>query len=386
MRHGFVRLPPLIAALVLVALLATIAAAAPAQSGSAVQLIALDADPSGNTATSLGHLDPCIRTGLGQEVTVDLVVDAVPKDRPLVGWGVGIKYDSDLLEVTADDKAFLLAADGAFEPFDVSDSLPDSDGVYSMTIADLASYNPEGGNSETGPGVLARLTFRSKSPGLATVIPGYPTLIDLKNSTIDVRTIASIHIAVGQECPPGPDIQPTSLPPPPTHPPLPSPTGDVTPQPTPPHLHSTIGLVAMDADPAGNTPTGLGHLDPCVRAEPDSEVTVDIVVDAVPADRPIVGFQIGVNYSGGLMAIAEDNHFLLGANGTFQPFSGLSDPLPDADGHLAIIVADLASNDPEGANMETGPGVLSRVTFRTTHPGIFDLAPGFSAPDEYPAL
>jgi hypothetical protein len=41
----------------------------------------------------------------------------------------------------------------------------------------------------------------------------------------------------------------------------------------------------------------------------------------------------------------------------------MSDSLPDNDGSLTEAFADLASNSPAGANMESGPGVLMRITF-----------------------
>ena len=150
---------------------------------------------------------------------------------------------------------------------------------------------------------------------------------------------------------------------------------------------STIQLIAMDADPTGNTATTLGHLDPCVRTEPGSDVTVDLVVDAVPDDRPFIGYQIDIDYDPSLLeVIAVDNGFLLGASGDFEPFEGLSEPLPDSDGSFTIIIADLASGATPGANMETGPGVLSRVTLRAKAAGVSALAPGFEPPDVYPAL
>jgi hypothetical protein len=155
---------------------------------------------------------------------------------------------------------------------------------------------------------------------------------------------------------------------------------------------STIPLVGADALIEGNTATGIGPRDPCVRAEVGSEVVVDFIVDAVPADRPMIGYQINVRYDANLLeVVAANNDLMLGATGQYQPFPGLSDVIPDTDGDYLIIIADLASmaptaEDPDGANMESGQGVLSRVTFRAKAPGRSDVAPGYDGVDVYPAI
>jgi len=83
-------------------------AGASAQSQSSIQLVAMDADPAGNTATSLGHLDPCVRAEPGSEVTVDLVVDSVPEDRPFLGFQIEVVYEPTVLEVTGVGYDYLL--------------------------------------------------------------------------------------------------------------------------------------------------------------------------------------------------------------------------------------------------------------------------------------
>lgn len=253
------RLIPL-PALIGMVTIAGFAAAAGASTGSnsTIQLIAMDADPTGNGATTLDHLDPCVRAEPGSEVTVDLIVDAVPADRPLIGFELHIKYDPNVLEVIAIDNGFLLGAVGTFDAFDaLSDTLPDSDGDFLLAVADLASNGPPGANMETGKGVLTRVTFKAKSIGISDVAPGfappevYPALYDNQNTTIEVRTIAAIKVAVGEDCPPGQtEIEPTELPsipslegsPTPTH--TSAPTLAVTLAPTPKALPATGGAPA----------------------------------------------------------------------------------------------------------------------------------------------
>ena len=152
---------------------------------------------------------------------------------------------------------------------------------------------------------------------------------------------------------------------------------------------ATAKIVAVDAVTTGNAATTLGPLNSCVRAEPGSSVTVDLVVDSVPADRGIIGFQIVIRYDPAILTLtAVNNEFLLAAKGTYEPFEGLSDPLPDSTGAYKILVADLASNPPTD-NIESGPGVLSRLTFTAKAAGVSTVAPSFNPndpADDYPAI
>lgn len=220
--------PSLLYILGLVAALAALALAslgAQAQevtpvSNATIRLLAIDADPTGNTATSLGPVDPCIRVETGAQFDVDVIVDAIPAERQLIGWQMVVKYDQDLLEVTGVDKNFLIGAKGQYQPFDVagsmSDSLPDNDGSLVEAFADLASNSPAGANMESGPGVLMRITFRAKSAGAAAVYIDQEgiSINDNTNHPIGIDSLGSATVAVGQDCPStSPGAQITALPP-----------------------------------------------------------------------------------------------------------------------------------------------------------------------------
>lgn len=215
---------PFLISLVLLAGLTSAAlfSGASAQSGGTIRIIAIDAVTSGNTATSLGALNACVRAEAGQNVTVDLVVDAVPEDRGMIGFEIAIVYTAANLQVNASDSQFLLAAEPPYQPFEgLNDPVPDTDGQYQISVVDLQSNSTPGSNIESGPGVLARITLEAKGTGLATVGPGfnppnlYPTVLDQNNETIGVDTIGTATIAVGQDCPVPPEATPevTSLPP-----------------------------------------------------------------------------------------------------------------------------------------------------------------------------
>lgn len=154
-----------------------------------------------------------------------------------------------------------------------------------------------------------------------------------------------------------------------------------------PASNATIHLLAVDADPTGNGWTSLGPIDPCVRTEVHKEVDVDVVVDAIPPERPIIAFQFTVNYDPAILEVtAYDQKYLLAAVGSFQAFEAFNDPLPDSDGKLDLGIVDLASNSPEGANMESGPGVLARITLRAKAAGNSAVSVAFNPPDVYPLI
>jgi Cohesin domain len=178
-------------------------------STSTIGLLAIDANSEGNAAASLGPVNGCSRIEPGAQITVDYVVDAIPQDRPIIGYEAEVRYDSSLVEVLEADYKFLLGAVGTHQPFSgQSDQLPDSDGSFRMQVLDTASMTDPEANVERGPGVLARLTFRGKAAGLASIALAvsrdplvYPVVLDTQNELIFVDRIGSASLAIGQDCP-----------------------------------------------------------------------------------------------------------------------------------------------------------------------------------------
>ena len=179
-------------------------------SNSTIGLLAIDANPDGNTATSLDPIDGCSRVETGAQLNVDYVVDSIPQDRPMIAFEAEIHYDPQLLEVVAVDYDFLLGAVGAYRPVaGLTDKLPDSDGKFRLSVLDAASTTDPEANVERGAGVLARTTFSAKAAGVSEVAIGvqqepalYPYVQDTKNESILAERAGSISLAVGQDCSP----------------------------------------------------------------------------------------------------------------------------------------------------------------------------------------
>lgn len=204
----------LVVAIVSAVTLVLPAQVARSQEFGSARILAIDADPSGNTATSLGSIDSCISTTTGSDVTVDLIVDEVPSDHPIASYQIEILYDPEILDVTAVDNEQLLAAEGQYEGFEgLTDPLPDSDGNLTVSNLDLASEPITFDNMETGPGVISRITFSAKSAGTSSVTPNfnypvfYPAILDTASNPLSYESIGPAVIVVDGEC--TPDIAPT---------------------------------------------------------------------------------------------------------------------------------------------------------------------------------
>lgn len=232
-------------------------------SDATISLMAIDAVTTGNTATTLGTIDDCVRAEVGAEVTVDVTVDAIPVERQLIGFQMALHYDADLLQATAVDKGLLLGAVGEYQPFEAfSDELPDSDGTLTMAMVDVASNSSPGANMESGPGVLARVTFvaQARGAGPITIDPGpNPALsiMDNSNRTIGIERLGAATVSVGEDCPAlGPEAQITVLPSTTTPSPIPGMTA--TPAEQSPGAASPTGAVSSPT-PAGSPAPGTGE-------------------------------------------------------------------------------------------------------------------------------
>lgn len=196
--------------------------------GGVISLLAVDAVVDGNSATAIGNVDPCIEVTAGGNASLDVVVDAVPETDPMVLFEVHVFYDDASMSVTANNFEMLLAASPGSMLAPLSDSVPDTgvddreqrqrSGRFVTTAFDLNRAD------ESGPGVLARLTFTASQGGVDTPPGVYPVglQLDILNTSIiaDIQgeipltAVQSASITVDQRCSsaPSPPVQ-TTIPP-----------------------------------------------------------------------------------------------------------------------------------------------------------------------------
>ncbi|MEO8457198.1 MAG: thrombospondin type 3 repeat-containing protein [Chloroflexota bacterium] len=175
-----------------------------------IDIVSIDADITGNTATSLGPIDPCGSiASVGGTLNVDLVVDQIP-DAGVAGVQGDLLYDPSIVKVTALDYNFLMAS-GQINAFSFSDVPPDTDGDFFFSIADLS------GVAESGEGVIIRVTLEAVGIGVTTLTPGdnnggdgIPDIIDLDTNAYNVHHLSGATVAVGQPCSANTDVEATS--------------------------------------------------------------------------------------------------------------------------------------------------------------------------------
>ncbi len=147
--------------LALVALAAVTLAQADSQTQQGLS-IGVDADPSGNTATSLGTIDSCVSVKKGDKFQVDVFITGADN---LLAWETYFSYDGSIVTVTDRDVKLFLAADPKSDVFDASESLPSSGGLYRLGAVDMGHSAPH-----SGSGVLTRLTLRAVGAGISPAI------------------------------------------------------------------------------------------------------------------------------------------------------------------------------------------------------------------------
>ena len=145
-------------ALAIVALLVGIIMPNDEMIAQAPTVVGVDADPTGNTATSLGPIESCVSVVTGDTFQVDVfVMDVVD----LLAWETYFVYDNAIIRVVDHDVQMFQAANDGSNVFDVSENLPDIDAQYRLSGADIG--DPPAPDS--GSGVLASITLEAIGPG-----------------------------------------------------------------------------------------------------------------------------------------------------------------------------------------------------------------------------
>lgn len=207
-----------LACMVLVLIATMFSQSFPRVAGGAAQgptAIGVDADPSGNNATSLSPIQGCVSVSSGQTFHVDIFISDVVD---LLGWEAYFVYDPSIVRVVGRDVQMFQAANAGSDVFDTSEPLPEHNGRYRISAVDIA----EPPAPDSGSGVLARLTLEAVSPGISPAslplldVTGDdkpdlgPTLVDVAGNPIGDADgdrffdgpIFDASIAVDTPCPP----------------------------------------------------------------------------------------------------------------------------------------------------------------------------------------
>lgn len=175
----------------------------------AMEAMSIDMDTVGNSATSLGPRDECIVASPGSTITLDVTAASVPVAYPMLAFTFTLNFPAGVITVESANPNFLLASTPGSSLFDVSDPVPDADGIWYSAVVDVSdsSIVP----SESGSGVLDRITL-SVAPGapagvylLALSEAGH---VDPTSTGHGPAAIHNAFLAVGTTC----DVLPTVAP------------------------------------------------------------------------------------------------------------------------------------------------------------------------------
>lgn len=247
-------------------------------------IVGIDLEVSDNTPRSIADFDDCASVGVGETISIDVGLGepGVPDDRGLAGYQFRLFYDPQVFTLIEDDYEMLLDQAEGSNIVPLADPKPDDDGIYLSSGVDFGSagIEPEG-TSEVGAGVLSRVTLESKAAGTSGLVLQDVVLKDDSAEDIEVDSVQSAQVYVGQSCPgfestPTPTLQPTAAPSTPSPGPSPgSGSGE--------DVEDTGGQAG-----SGNTP---------VSSDPAEMVTA-----GGPPDTERTGYGFAIILSGALLA------------------------------------------------------------------------------------
>src|SRR3972149_10601320 len=126
--------------------------------GQGATTVAVDADPTGNLATSTDQIDDCVILELGETAAIDVVILDV---EGILGFEFQFEYDPSIVEIQDVDSKLLIASAAGSRVIDVSEPLPDPDSLHLFGAADIGRGAPLG----SGSGGLARGTLATEAAG-----------------------------------------------------------------------------------------------------------------------------------------------------------------------------------------------------------------------------
>jgi hypothetical protein len=167
--------------------------------------IGIDANPTGNTATSLGTRDDCIEVTSGGSVDIDITISNIPSIQRMIGFAYKLYFDPDNVFPSASDSASYLigSAPGSAGGQVTNDATP---GLLNVSGYDTG---PVPGSSEVGSGVLTRITFDAiGGPGAFPLHLVEPAHIATDGDGRPAKAQFSAQIAIDTPCAGLPAVEP----------------------------------------------------------------------------------------------------------------------------------------------------------------------------------
>jgi len=171
-----------------------------AAAGALIEM-GIDPETTGNTASTLGTLESCVRVDIPSPAfdgVSDHNIDVYVKGdtQAPIAYDALVTYDENIVHIAVPGTDTLIKMPGALEP--TTESLPDSDGTF---IAGAVYLDPmEFGTP--GDGVLVRLGLDIGGSGVVVfTLNPLPRSAYASEAGIHTLTLASAQLAINQDCP-----------------------------------------------------------------------------------------------------------------------------------------------------------------------------------------
>jgi hypothetical protein len=188
-----------------------------------IDIVAIDADPTGNAAKVIGSIDECIVANPEDTIDIDVVVDEVDPTDDLSGVDFQFIYNPSFVSIVSiqDSSGVLMSDDGSaifsFSSSIGSDSIddPDSDPEGTDGSIKIAAGDFGSTTANEGSGLAARVTIElSAASGVSDLSIGTPVFLDGNLAELVVAQTVGAQIASGVPCPgsvPKTDLQVTDV-------------------------------------------------------------------------------------------------------------------------------------------------------------------------------
>ena len=177
--------------------------------GQSLPAIGIDADPAGNTGTSLGPIDACRRVEGVEPFAVDIFVRDVPN---IDGIQVTLAYNAAILRPLGQEVHLFLASSAGSNVLDFSTPATGATGEYIAAAFDFGQNA-----SEAGTGAAIRIQFEALQRGVSTLAVRGVIVITADGSPMQpadaagfyTGSLASAAVGVDTACQPPPTSPPT---------------------------------------------------------------------------------------------------------------------------------------------------------------------------------
>jgi hypothetical protein len=173
----------------------------PTTAGAGTIEMGIDPETTGNTASTLGALESCVRVDVPSpsfDDVSDYNIDVYIKGdvQAPIAYDASVTYDQNVVHIAAPGTDTLIKMPGATEP--TTETVPDSDGTFIAGAIYLGATE----FGTPGDGVLVRLGLDIGDSGVVDfALNPSPLTAYASDAGVHSLTLLSAQLAINQDCP-----------------------------------------------------------------------------------------------------------------------------------------------------------------------------------------